>query len=61
MFSNELHRIGPVTPGDGDSSFEAFKGRGETLNGRKTKGKGIRTGGRKIAEVDPHSKIERTE
>lgn len=41
--------------------FEAFKGRGETLNGRKTKGKGVRTGGRKIVEVDPGSKIERTE
>jgi ubiquitin fusion degradation protein 1 len=44
-----------------DGGFEAFKGRGETLNGRKTKGKGVRTGGRKIAEVAPESKIERTE
>jgi len=44
-----------------DGGFEAFKGRGETLNGRKTKGKGIRTGGRKITEVDPSSKIVRTE
>ncbi|PVF98820.1 UFD1-domain-containing protein [Serendipita vermifera] len=44
-----------------ESGFEAFKGRGETLNGRKTKGKGVRTGGRKITEVDPSSKIERTD
>ncbi|KAG8841343.1 ubiquitin fusion degradation protein [Serendipita sp. 411] len=46
---------------DGDLSFEAFKGKGETLNGRKTKGKGIKASGRKIAEVDPSSKIERTD
>ncbi|CAG7853430.1 SubName: Full=Related to UFD1-ubiquitin fusion degradation protein {ECO:0000313/EMBL:CCA73171.1} [Serendipita indica DSM 11827] len=44
-----------------DDAFEAFKGRGETLNGRKTKGKGVRTGGRKITEVDASSKIERTD
>jgi ubiquitin fusion degradation protein 1 len=41
-----------------DGGFEAFKGRGETLNGRKTKGKG--KAGRKITEVDPDSKIIRT-
>ena len=39
--------------------IEAFKGRGETLNGRKTKGKG--KAGRRITEVDPDSKIIRTE
>lgn len=42
-----------------EGGFEAFKGRGETLNGRKTKGKG--KAGRKITEVDPDSKIIRTE
>lgn len=41
------------------SGFEAFKGRGETLNGRKTKGKG--KAGRKITEVAEGSKIVRTE
>lgn len=44
-----------------EGAFEAFKGRGETLNGRKTKGKGVRSGGRAIGEVDASSKIERTE
>lgn len=42
-----------------EGGFEAFKGRGETLNGRKTKGKG--KAGRKITGVDPDSKIIRTE
>jgi len=42
-----------------EGGFEAFKGRGETLNGRKTKGKG--KAGRKITEVDPESKIIRTD
>ncbi|KIM25321.1 hypothetical protein M408DRAFT_212493 [Serendipita vermifera MAFF 305830] len=54
--------MGPIPPPAGEETgFEAFKGRGETLNGRKTKGKGVRTGGRKITEVDPSSKIERTD
>lgn len=42
-----------------DSDFEAFKGSGQTLGGRKTKGKG--TSVRKIAPVDPDSLIYRTE
>lgn len=42
-----------------DSDFEAFKGSGQTLNGRKTKGKG--TSVRKIAPVDPDSMIYRTD
>jgi len=42
-----------------EGGVEAFKGRGETLNGRKTKGKG--KAGRKITEVDPDSKIIRTD
>lgn len=39
--------------------FESFKGAGQSLNGRKTKGKGKSV--RKVEEVDPHSKIIRTE
>ena len=39
--------------------FESFKGSGQTLNGRKTKGKGKSV--RKVTEVDPDSKIFRTE
>jgi ubiquitin fusion degradation protein 1 len=58
---NSLGVAAAVVNGDLDGGFEAFKGRGETLNGRKTRGKGVRTGGRKIVEVDPGSKIERTE
>lgn len=42
-----------------DSDFEAFKGSGQTLNGRKTKGKG--TSVRKITPVDQDSLIYRTE
>ncbi|KDQ17967.1 hypothetical protein BOTBODRAFT_171661 [Botryobasidium botryosum FD-172 SS1] len=38
--------------------FESFKGTGQTLNGRKTKGKG--KSARKIEEVDASSKIIRT-
>lgn len=40
-------------------SWESFKGAGQTLAGRKTKGKGKSV--RKIEEVDPDSKIIRTE
>ena len=39
--------------------FESFKGSGQSLSGRKTKGKG--KSARKIEEVDPYSKIQRTE
>lgn len=39
--------------------WESFKGRGETLTGRKTKGKGVSH--RKIEEVSAESKIIRTE
>lgn len=39
--------------------FESFKGAGQSLNGRKTKGKG--KSARKVEEVDPSSKIIRTE
>lgn len=43
---------------DGDT-WESFKGKGESLAGRKTKGKGISH--RKAEEVAPGSKIRRTE
>jgi ubiquitin fusion degradation protein 1 len=43
---------------DGDH-WESFKGRGETLGGRKTKGKGISQ--RKAEQVPEGSKIIRTE
>jgi ubiquitin fusion degradation protein 1 len=43
---------------DGDQ-WESFKGKGETLGGRKTKGKGISH--RKVEQVPENSKIIRTE
>ena len=43
---------------DGDQ-WESFKGKGETLSGRKTKGKGISH--RKVEQVPEDSKIIRTE
>jgi ubiquitin fusion degradation protein 1 len=48
-----------AVPSSGASEFESFKGTGQTLNGRKTKGKGKSV--RKIEEVDASSKIIRTE
>ncbi|KZO97810.1 UFD1-domain-containing protein [Calocera viscosa TUFC12733] len=41
------------------AGFEAFKGMGQALNGRRTKGKG--RAGRKIQDVDEFSKIIRTD
>jgi ubiquitin fusion degradation protein 1 len=41
-----------------DSVFESFKGMGSSLNGRRTKGKGKK---KDIQDVDPDSKIIRTE
>jgi len=49
---------GGDTSGDGEAAFEAFVGGGRTLNGRRTKGKGL---ARKIEEVEKDSKIQRTE
>jgi ubiquitin fusion degradation protein 1 len=43
----------------GGTDWESFKGRGETLSGRKTKGRGITA--RKIDDVQTDSKIYRTE
>ncbi|KAF8586528.1 UFD1-domain-containing protein [Ramaria rubella] len=43
----------------GGTEWESFKGRGETLNGRKTKGRGITA--RKIEDVQSGSKIIRTD
>ena len=39
--------------------WESFKGKGETLGGRKTKGKGISH--RRVEDVEESSKIIRTE
>jgi ubiquitin fusion degradation protein 1 len=50
--------IGHAVSKDGQN-WEAFKGRGETLAGRKTKGKGISH--RKIEDQQLDSKIIRTE
>jgi len=44
---------------DAPGGFDAFKGAGQTLAGRKTKGKG--KSARKIEEVDPSSTIIRTD
>jgi ubiquitin fusion degradation protein 1 len=49
---------GAAVSKDGDH-WESFKGRGETLGGRKTKGKGISQ--RKVEQVPEGSKIIRTE
>lgn len=49
---------GTTVSKDGDQ-WESFKGKGETLAGRKTKGKGIST--RKVEQVPEGSKIHRTE
>jgi hypothetical protein len=43
----------------GGDQWESFKGKGETLGGRKTKGKGISH--RKVEQVPEGSKIIRTE
>lgn len=43
----------------GGDDWESFKGKGETLNGRKTKGKGISH--RKVEDTQEDSKIIRTE
>ena len=43
----------------GGDKWESFKGKGETLNGRKTKGRGISQ--RKIEDQMEGSKIYRTE
>jgi len=47
-----------VVSKDGDN-WESFKGKGETLSGRKTKGRGISH--RKVEAVSAGSKIIRTE
>lgn len=59
---NATNTSGPNGSGSGagaGTDWESFKGTGQTLNGRKTKGKGKSV--RKIEEVDPDSKIYRTE
>lgn len=49
--------LGAAPGASGSGEVETFKGIGNTLNGRKTKGKGVR----KITPVDPESNIRRTE
>lgn len=51
---------GPTAPGSftGESAFESFKGMGASLSGKTAKGKGKK---KQIQEVDPDSKIFRTE
>ncbi|KAF9454577.1 UFD1-domain-containing protein [Macrolepiota fuliginosa MF-IS2] len=50
---------GQTTVSKGGDHWESFKGKGETLSGRKTKGKGISY--RKAEEVSDGSKIYRTD
>jgi ubiquitin fusion degradation protein 1 len=50
---------GQTAVSKGGDHWESFKGKGETLSGRKTKGKGISH--RKVEEVADGSKIIRTE
>ena len=56
-FTSGLARATDISK-DGDQ-WESFKGKGETLQGRKTKGKGITH--RKPEEAPEGSKIIRTE
>lgn len=49
---------GATTVSKGGDQWESFKGKGETLGGRKTKGKGISH--RKAEQVSEGSKIIRT-
>lgn len=51
--------LGGTIAATAGGDFESFKGLGQTLNGRKTKGKGKSV--RKITPADPDSKILRTE
>lgn len=58
---SSLAMAGPTAGPSADAAggFESFKGAGQTLAGRKTKGKGKSV--RKIEEVDPSSAIIRTD
>lgn len=51
-------RTGTVVPAPEVTGYESFKGSGATLNGRRTKGKGL---AKQIQEVDKDSRITRTE
>lgn len=51
-------RTGAAAPAPDVGGYESFKGSGATLNGRRTKGKGL---AKQIQEVDKDSKITRTE
>ena len=52
-------RVGGTTLSKDGDTWESFKGKGQTLEGRKTKGRGISH--RKAEEVAPDSRIIRTE
>ena len=56
-FASSAH--GPQALSKGGEEWETFKGKGETLGGRKTKGRGISK--RKIEDHMEDSKIYRTE
>jgi len=57
--SRPASALGAAAAAGAGSDFESFKGAGQTLNGRKTKGKGKSV--RKITPADPDSKIIRTD
>jgi ubiquitin fusion degradation protein 1 len=52
-------RVGGTTLSKGGDLWESFKGKGQTLEGRKTKGRGISH--RKAEEIAADSRIFRTE
>jgi ubiquitin fusion degradation protein 1 len=58
-FAGTATAPGATAVSKGGDSWESFKGRGETLGGRKTKGKGISH--RQVETVPEGSKIIRTE
>lgn len=54
--SRPVSSLSVRTQGSGDGALESFTGVGQSLSGRRIKGKGL---AKKIEEVDPTSKINR--
>lgn len=54
--SRPVSSLSVCTQGSGDGALESFTGVGQSLSGRRIKGKGL---AKKIEEVDPTSKINR--